>query len=116
MQQHTHKMQRQERKNKATELQLRNNAQISLKSLEGVVTESWTCSVHLRCLCFYNKAPGVPFIAPRDLGVVGASFGSSTPSLSAYAPDCQRGLTVTRSLIGCLPFLGAPDCQVGGTE
>jgi hypothetical protein len=29
-----------------------------------------------------------PFIAPRGLGAVGASFGSSQPSLSAGAPDC----------------------------
>jgi hypothetical protein len=31
---------------------------------------------------------GVPFIAPKDLGAVGASFGSSQPSLVAGAPDC----------------------------
>jgi hypothetical protein len=32
-------------------------------------------------------APRVPFIAPRGLGAVGASFGSSQPSLSAGALD-----------------------------
>ena len=31
---------------------------------------------------------GVPFIAPKGLGAVGASFGSSQPSLVAGAPDC----------------------------
>jgi hypothetical protein len=31
---------------------------------------------------------GVPFIAPNGLGAVGASFGSSQPSLVAGAPDC----------------------------
>jgi hypothetical protein len=30
----------------------------------------------------------VPFIALKDLGAVGASFGSSQPSLVAGAPDC----------------------------
>jgi hypothetical protein len=57
-------------------------------------------------------APRGPFIAPRGLGVVGASFGSSQPSLSLCAPDCpvahqiMHSAIVTRSLIGCLPFLG----------
>jgi hypothetical protein len=31
---------------------------------------------------------GVPFIALNGLGAVGASFGSSQPSLVAGAPDC----------------------------
>ena len=31
---------------------------------------------------------GVPFIVPKGLGAVGASFGSSQPSLVAGAPDC----------------------------
>jgi hypothetical protein len=36
--------------------------------------------------CFMRL--GVPFIAPRGLGAVGASFGSSQPSLFVGAPDC----------------------------
>jgi hypothetical protein len=36
--------------------------------------------------CFMRL--GVPFIAPKGLGAVGASFGSSQPSLSTGAPDC----------------------------
>jgi hypothetical protein len=39
-------------------------------------------------LVYYFMRLVVPFIAPRDLGAVGASFGSSQPSLSASAPDC----------------------------
>jgi hypothetical protein len=42
----------------------------------------------------------VPFIVRRGLGAVGASFGSSQPSLSAGAPDCpvhQRTLHSNRS-------------------
>jgi hypothetical protein len=50
--------------------------------------ESLSCSVHLRCLGAGRKCLGVPFIAPRDIWVVEASFGSSTPSMTACAPDC----------------------------
>jgi hypothetical protein len=38
-------------------------------------------------LCACLRRLGVPFIAPKVLGVVGASFGSSQPSLVAGAPD-----------------------------
>jgi hypothetical protein len=64
-------MQRQERKNTVTKLQLKKIAQISLESLGGMVT------------AYHN----VLQLSPRDLGAVGALFGSSTPSLSACAPD-----------------------------
>jgi hypothetical protein len=46
------------------------------------------------------------FYSPRDLGVVGASFGSFQPSLSAGAPDCPvahrtlHSTMVRESLIG----------------
>jgi hypothetical protein len=39
-------------------------------------------------LCCCLRRLGVPFIAPNGLGAVGASFGSSQPSLVAGAPDC----------------------------
>jgi hypothetical protein len=39
-------------------------------------------------LCTCLRRLGVPFIAPIGLGAVGASFGSSQPSLVAGAPDC----------------------------
>jgi hypothetical protein len=38
-------------------------------------------------LCTCLRRLGVPFIAPEGLGAVGASFGSSQPSLVAGAPD-----------------------------
>jgi hypothetical protein len=38
-------------------------------------------------LCTCLRRLGVPFIAPKGLGAVGASFGSSQPSLVAGAPD-----------------------------
>jgi hypothetical protein len=105
-------MQRQERKNTVTKLQLKNNAQISLESLEGMVTTYWNVVQLLRCL---NAGT-------RDLWSIGASFGSSTPSLSACAPDCSvctRQCTITGiKLINTVDFLfnghqivllGAPD-------
>jgi hypothetical protein len=42
----------------------------------------------LAALMFLFEAPRVPFIALKGLGAVGASFGSSQPSLVAGAPDC----------------------------
>jgi hypothetical protein len=39
-------------------------------------------------LCCCLRRLGVPFIAPNGLGAVGASFGSSQPSLVVGAPDC----------------------------
>jgi hypothetical protein len=42
----------------------------------------------LAALVFLFEAPRVPFIAPKGLGAVGASVGSSQPSLVAGAPDC----------------------------
>jgi hypothetical protein len=53
------------------ESQLRNITQISLKSLDGVVGESQSCSVHLRCLGTAARRLGAPFIVPRGLGDVG---------------------------------------------
>jgi hypothetical protein len=42
----------------------------------------------LDALVFLFEAPRGPFIAPKGLGAIGASFGSSQPSLVAGAPDC----------------------------
>jgi hypothetical protein len=59
--------------------------------------------------------PRGSFIDLRGLGAIGASFGSSQPSLSVCAPDYPvaqwtiHSAMVTRSLIGFL-ILGAPDC------
>jgi hypothetical protein len=36
---------------------------------------------------YYSMAPRGSFYSPRDLGAIGASFGSSQPSLSVGAPD-----------------------------
>jgi hypothetical protein len=87
-----------------------------------MVAESWSCSVLLECLVYYYMAPRDPFIAQRGLGAVGASFGSSQPSLFVCAPDCLvahrivHSATVTRSLIDSLPILEAPDCLVGALD
>jgi hypothetical protein len=45
----------------------------------------YNCWLHL-CTCL--RRLGVPFIAPKGLGAVGASFGSSQPSLVVGALDC----------------------------
>jgi hypothetical protein len=53
---------------------------------------------------------GGHFIAPRDLGALGASFKSSQPSLSTGAPDCPvahqtlHSATINISLIDHFPF------------
>jgi hypothetical protein len=43
--------------------------------------------VLLRCLGAGRRRQEVPFIAPRGLGAVGASFGSSKSTMSVCAPD-----------------------------
>jgi hypothetical protein len=72
------------------------------------------------CLGTAPRCLGGPFIAPRDLGAIGASFESSEPSLSSGAPDFPvvhqtlHNTTVKRSLIGHFPshmgtgLFGAP--------
>jgi hypothetical protein len=60
-------------------------------------------------LCMLLHAPRDPFIAPRGLGAIGASFGISQPSLSARAPDCPvahrtiHSTMIRWSLIGHFP-------------
>jgi hypothetical protein len=120
MKQHTQKKQRQEREYKITQEQLKNSVLNSLKSLEGVVAECRSVCVLLRCFGTGRRHLEAPFIAPSDLGVIRASFGSFTYSLSACASDCLvahrtvHSTTVTRSLIGHFPLFGggAPDCPV----
>jgi hypothetical protein len=72
-------------------------------------------------LGYHSMVPGGPFIASRDLGVVGASFGSSQPSVSMGAPDCPMAHTtlhstmVKRSLIGHFPYQTGTRLSSGGT-
>jgi hypothetical protein len=54
-------------------------------------------------------APRGPFIAPRDLGVVGASFGRTWLPSVRGAPDAHRTLhsaMAMNPLIGWFPILG----------
>jgi hypothetical protein len=44
----------------------------------------------LATLVYLFEALMVPFIAAKGLGAVGASFGSSQPSLVADAPDSEQ--------------------------
>jgi hypothetical protein len=64
---------------------------------------------------------GVPFIAPRDLGAVGAPFGwpwllivHGCTGLSD-AHRTMNSAMVVNSVIGCFPVMGAPYRLVGGT-
>jgi hypothetical protein len=74
-------------------------------------------SRHLRMLnrglvcCFMRL--GVPFIAPRGLGAVRASFGSSQPSLSAGVPDCPVCHRTMHSNISDWRFPSLEELAVG---
>jgi hypothetical protein len=63
-------------------------------------------------------APRGPFIAPRDLGVVGAPFRRPwLPSVRgctrlSSALRTLHTVTATNPLIGWFPVLGAPDCPM----
>ena len=55
----------------------------------------------LATLVHLLETPRVPFIVLRGLGAVGASFGSSQPSLVMGAPDCPVAhQTVNSTRIG----------------
>jgi hypothetical protein len=61
-------------------------------------------------LSYSSMLLGGLFIASRDLVAIGASFGSSQPSISAGAPDYSvahrtlHGATVNKSMIGHFKF------------
>jgi hypothetical protein len=65
---------------------------------------------------------GVPFIAPRDLGAVGAPFGRLwLPSVCGCtelsgAHRTVSSATTENPLIGYFLLLGAPDCPVCGNK
>jgi hypothetical protein len=86
-QQHAHK-QRRERTDKNDRVTAQERAHISLKQIKNVVVEFWSGSVLKVCLANISIRLGGPFIAPRDLGAVGASFGCSQHSLSVGALEC----------------------------
>jgi hypothetical protein len=108
-QQHAHK-QRRERTNQNERVTTQERAQISLQQIKSVDAELWSCSVLKVCLGNSSICLGCIFIAPRDLGAVGASFGSSQPYLSAGALDCSvayrtlHSATTNRFPIGHFPF------------
>jgi hypothetical protein len=71
-----------------------------------MLIEFWSCSVLKICLGTAPWRLGGPFIAPKGLGAIGASFGSSQPSLYVGAPEYSvahltvHSTTTQRSLIG----------------
>jgi hypothetical protein len=73
-QQHAHKSRR-ERGNQNDRVTAQERAQISIYWINSVVAESQSCRVLKVCLCSAPWHLGCPFVAPRDLGVVGTPFG-----------------------------------------
>jgi hypothetical protein len=63
---------RRERNNKTKEQRPKKCAQISLEHFGDVVAEFRSCGVLKLCLVCFSMRLGVPFIAPRGLGVVGS--------------------------------------------
>jgi hypothetical protein len=68
---------------------------------------------------------GVPFIAPRDLGAVGAPFGRLWLPFIRGCIELSDAQQIVNSagwaraenpLIGCFPILGAPNRLLWGTE
>jgi hypothetical protein len=55
-----------------------------------MVVDVRSCGVLKVCLSDISMRLGGPFIAPRNLGAVGASFGSSQLSLSVSAPKTLK--------------------------
>jgi hypothetical protein len=88
-------------------------AQNTLKSLSNK-SKTWSRSLGV-VVCFCDAwvtcsmCLGVPFIAPKSIGAIGASFECSQPFLSAGAPDCPvvhqtvYSTTTGGSLIGYFP-------------
>jgi hypothetical protein len=59
----------------AAELELKTSTQISINQRNSMVAVSWCLRMFKECLVLSFMRLGVPFIAPRDLGAVGAPFG-----------------------------------------
>jgi hypothetical protein len=97
-----------------------------LKSLSQwnncVFAKSRRCRMFNGCLVFNSIHQGVPFIAPRDQGVVGASFGRLwLPSIHGCTglSDAHRimnSATATNRVIGCFPVLGGTRPSDGGHQ
>jgi hypothetical protein len=73
----------------------------------------WTCWLHL-CSCL--RRLGVPFIAPKGLGAVGASFRSSQPSLVVGAPDCPVAHRTVNSNRSDWQFPSLEELAVGALD
>jgi hypothetical protein len=62
------------------------------------------------------RRQGVPFISPKGLGPVGASFGSFQPSLVAVAPDCPVVHRTVNSNGSDLQFPSLEQLAVGAPD
>jgi hypothetical protein len=66
---------REKHKDITSVLQLKTSAQISICQSKGVNSMSRRCRMFNDCLVLSSMCLGIPFIAPRDLGDIGAPFG-----------------------------------------
>jgi hypothetical protein len=71
---HAHKTRKSTRHDTA-ELQLKEVPKSRSQRINCVFAKSRRCRMFNECLVFYSMRLGVPFIAPRELGVVGAPNG-----------------------------------------
>jgi hypothetical protein len=70
----------------------------------------------LDALVYLFEAPRGPFIAPKGLAAVGASFGSSQPSLVAGAPDCPVAHRTVNSNGSDWQFTSVEELAVGAPD
>jgi hypothetical protein len=86
--QHTHAHKpRLELETKHKEFSTRTELKSLTQSIKCVETECGSLRMLSDCLDDSSMRLGVPFIAPRQLGVVGANLGGQTCLLSGGAPD-----------------------------
>jgi hypothetical protein len=71
---HAHKS-REEHKRQHSAITALTLAQISIYRIKSVVAVSRRCRMFNGCLVYCSMCLGVPFIALREVGVVGAPFG-----------------------------------------
>jgi hypothetical protein len=118
-QQHAHKSKRED-KNQNNGVTAQERAQISIQWIDIVIADSRSYRMLKVCLCSAPWRLRGPFIAPRDLGAVGASFGRPwLPSIRGYtglsgAHRTLHSATTTDRWLTSFRFWRAPERPVGG--
>jgi hypothetical protein len=108
----THTIQENSTKDSTTELELKTSAPIVNYWSNGMVSTSQCCRMFKGCLVWRSMRLGVPFIAPRDIGAIGAPFGRlwlpsvrGCTGLSSVHWTVNSAMT-SNPMIGCFPVLG----------